>query len=124
VFLANEHNKAAFVSLLVSCLEAAGHTIHTASDDDDALVVTQALNLAKDKKVVSVIANDKDILVMLVYHFRKEMSDIFMYAQTNRRVNSVRAIVTSLGPSVVDRLLVIHAISGCDTTSCCLAMEK
>jgi hypothetical protein len=124
VFLANEHNKASFVSLLVICLEAAGHTVHTASDDADTVIVKHALHLAKDKKVVSVIANDTDILVMLVYHFRKELCDIFMYTQKNQRINSVRTIATSLGPSVVDRLLVIHAISGCDTTSCLFGHGK
>jgi hypothetical protein len=52
------------------------------------------------------------------------MSDIFMFAQTNQRVNSVRVIATSSGPSVVDRLLVIHTISGCDTTLCLFGHGK
>lgn len=116
-FLSNERNKSAFVSLLVACLQAAGHTVRTASDNADTLMVKQALDIAKAGQAVSVIANDTDILVMLVYHFQSDMSDIFMYSHAIKRINSVRAIAASLGPSVVSRLLVIHSISGCDTTS-------
>jgi len=116
-FLSNERNKSAFVPLLVACLQAAGHTVRTASDNADTLMVKQALDIAKAGQAVSVIANDTDILVMLVYHFQSDMSDIFMYSHAIKRINSVRAIAASLGSSVVSRLLVIHSISGCDTTS-------
>jgi len=123
-FLANERNKSAFISILVTRLRAAGHTVHQATDDADTLVVKEALKLATAKKVVSVIANDTDILVLLLYHFCSDMSDIFMYSKTSQSITSVRAIAAALGPSVVSRLLVIHAISGCDTTSCLFGHGK
>jgi len=124
-FLANEHNKGAFVELLISALRSAGLTIHQAVDDADTLVIKVALQLATSNQVVSVIANDTDILVLLLFHYQPVMSDIYMYAHTGQQhVHSVRAITTSLEPSVLRRLLVIHAISGCDTTSCLFGHGK
>jgi len=112
-FLANDRNKCAFVALLITCLQSAGFTVHQARDDADTLVVKVALQLAASKEV-NVIGNDTDILIMLVSHYRPQMCDIFM---SGRCVSSVAAIAASLGPSVTSRLLTIHAISGCDTTS-------
>jgi len=40
-----------------------------------------------------------------------------MHSNVKCRVNSVHDIWLALGSSVVSRLLVIHAISGCDTIS-------
>jgi hypothetical protein len=118
-FLANERNKGAFVKYLSDCFEAAGHTIHQAVDDADTLVAQNALQLASQlpKKPVTVIANDTDILILLIYHYKLEMSDIFMRTESSSRLTSIRSVYLALGQSVVKRLLVIHAVSGCDTTS-------
>jgi len=45
-FLANENNKAVFVTALIAGLRAAGYSVHQAPDDADTLVVKEALKLA------------------------------------------------------------------------------
>jgi hypothetical protein len=96
----------------------------TASDDADTLVVKQALEIARKGQVVTVLANDTDVLVMLVYHFQASMADVFMFSHSSKRINTIRAIAVSMGPLIVSRLLVVHAISGCDTTSCLFGHGK
>jgi len=95
----------------------AGLTVHQLVDDADTLVAKVALQIAEVNRIVSVITNDTDILILLLSHYNSEMSDIFMYSQRGRNINSIRAIASALRPLVLRRLLVIHAISGCDSTS-------
>ena len=123
-FLANDHNKGAFVEFLISALRLSGLAVHQASDDADTLVVAVALGFASSNQSVSVVANDTDVLVLLVYHFRSSMSEVFMLSQPGKPVHSIRAITSALGSTIVSRLLVIHALSGCDTTSCLFGHGK
>ena len=116
-FLANERNKRDFVSLLIDRLKVAGYQVLQAIDDADTLVASVALQTAASGRVVSVIANDTDILVLLLAHFQTDMSDIFMYCKSNSDIRSIRDIASHAGSSVINRLLVLHAISGCDSTS-------
>jgi len=73
--------------------------------------------LAAEGSNVNVIANDTDVLILLIAHFNIEMSDICMFTKADRNVYNIRHIVASLGQIAVKRLLTIHAFSGCDTTS-------
>ena len=52
--------------------------MHQTKDDADTLIVKTALNLAKltINQPVTVVANDTDILVFLLFHFTMEMSGI------------------------------------------------
>jgi len=45
------------------------------------------------------------------------MSDILVYTGSGQCVTSVAAVARGLGATVVSRLLVIHAVSNCDTAS-------
>ena len=123
-FLCNDKNKCSFVALLVMRFRAAGYIVHQATDDADTLVVKVALELASTNQgLIAVIANDTDILVMLVAHYKHNMSDIIMYSHIGKH-KSIRAISSALGDSIVRRLLLIHAISGSDTTSCLFGHGK
>jgi hypothetical protein len=62
-FLANDKNKKGFVSLLMTRLTYAGHTVYQAPDDAETLVAKHVLLKASERTncKVSVIANDTDI---------------------------------------------------------------
>jgi hypothetical protein len=121
-FLANQQNKKAFVDQLMQHLIAAGMNVDQAAGDADCLIVDTALQAARIGAPVTLVANDTDILVMLLYHFDATiMADIVLHMEMTKqapvRKVSVRALASSLGSDATRRLLVIHAISGCDTTS-------
>jgi len=69
------------------------------------------------------VADDTDVLVLLVHHFRPHMADVFMLSEKSVRskacsvVMPVHRICARIGPVVASALPLIHAISGCDTTS-------
>jgi hypothetical protein len=113
-FLSNERNKGSFVKLLIDSLKSAGHIVYQAADDADTMVAQVAIQLAARKQVVSVIANDTDVLWLLLTHFSADTCDIFVHSTSSQHFSSIRAIICSLGESIV---MVIHAIRGCDTTS-------
>ena len=67
------------------------------------------------------MADDTDVLIMLVYHWRNCTEDIFMRKEsrlsTPGELTSMKDATSSI-PVVTQRhILLIHAWSGCDTTS-------
>ena len=76
-----------------------------------------------DKPIV-VVADDTDILVLLCYHSKMSMSNLYLRPEPRygmkkqkKRCWDIRAVKSTLGQQVCDRLPFVHAILGCDTTS-------
>ena len=58
--------------------------------------------------------------MLLVYHFENSMADIFVLSEVKRsksRRISIRLVHLGIGNNAAKQLLVIHALSGCDTAS-------
>lgn len=68
--------------------------------------------------------------MLLLYHFRQEMADIYVLSEiarcrtARRGITPVRPIRNAIGDKAASQLLVIHAISGCDSTSALLGHGK
>ena len=73
------------------------------------------MEIAKTGVNVKVLANDTDILVMLVHHFDPAIHADIFYMGTD--VISIHLLCTILGKAMCDCLPFVHAASGCDTTS-------
>ena len=71
-FFSNEKNKTNFISLLTTHLRGIGHQVEVSCGDAD----TSALEFAWNGQTV--VAEDTDVLIMLVYHWRNCMEDIFI----------------------------------------------
>ena len=98
--------------------------------DADTLIVKTALDFASDRRSVTVVADDTDILVMLVHHMTQDMADIYMLSEMMRvrtahtAITPVHVVQQNIGASNAEQLLLIHAISGCDTTSALCGLGK
>ena len=63
-----------------------------------------------------VVADDTDILVLLLYSWNSEMRDIVLQSMKNKgNMVNIRNVVSYLNKIVVKNLLLIHAWGGCDT---------
>ena len=63
-----------------------------------------------------VVADDTDILVLLLYFWNSEMHDIVLQSMKNKgNMVNIRNVVSYLNKIVVKNLLLIHAWGGCDT---------
>lgn len=77
-FLANVNNKCKFISILSSCLQENGFQIHQARDDANTLIVKVALGLAEFNTVLTVVAADTDILVLLACDLQQHMGALYL----------------------------------------------
>ena len=66
-FLTNPKNKQRFINMLGSRLEGEGCHVHHAEGDADFLVMKTAVECADHIDTV-VIADDTDILILLIHH--------------------------------------------------------
>ena len=74
------------------------YTTHQACQDA-VLIACTALDLASTNTPVTVVADDTNVLVLLVYHFKPEMADIFMMSE----MTWVQSAHLSLIPMPLDR---------------------
>ena len=125
-FFSNEKNKTNFISLLTTHLRGTGHQVEVSCGDADTRIVSSALEFAWNGQTV--VAEDTDVLIMLVYHWRNCMEDIFIRKEsrlsTPGEMISMKDATSSI-PVVIQRhILLIHAWSGCDTTAATFGHRK
>ena len=118
-FLGNNCNKARLIDTLSLVLTSSGINVKKAESDADTLIVSTSFKMAegseRDQPVV-IVWIDTDLLVMLVGRTTSSM-DMFMLCHRNPiTLYSVEQVHQALG-STRQHLLVIHVITGCDTTS-------
>lgn len=90
--------------------------LSTTHEEGDAIVVSQAIHVAKERKNVAVIADDTDIYILLLYHYHKNRLTtpmIMLATRPERAAIDVSATVNTLG-EVCLHLLPAHALTGCD----------
>ena len=124
-FLKNSKSNAKFIELLSKHLANDGHDIRNSKDDADTLIVSTAIQYTKkqDNEVV-VVANDTDIIVLLIYHWQKSMT-LFMHSEVTKKNGCEKRtwkiedvlLALALGNEIARHILFIHARTGCDTTS-------
>ena len=76
LFLANEKNNVQFINLFSHYLRLDGHAVIQSESDADTEIVSTAIALSSDSKHTTVIADDTEILVLLLFHGNADMADI------------------------------------------------
>lgn len=118
-FLGNASNKMQLISLLSSKLEVAGISVLQATADADVLVVTTAISQTREVESVVVVANDTDILVLLIALANNNHA-IYMLEPGNVKKPQKMFNISELQHAfkdIKDIILFLHAVSGTDTTS-------
>ena len=84
-----------------------------------------ALEYAALGTEVNLVADDTDVLVLLMLHWKENMADVFFHSEARKSLQTtalswnVRDLVSKAGNLIVSHLLLIHAWSGCDTYNFC-----
>ena len=99
------------------------HRISTkqAEADADSLIATTGLTLARSKPAV-VIGTDTDLLVILVSQLTPGMS-LYMCGHSPPIIYDIQVIQNAIG-GMKNHLMMLHAITGCDTTSALFGQGK
>ena len=120
-FLSNESNKQRFINVLSNALLEAGIETHHASGDADCMIVSTALSKATQCPV-AVVGRDTDLLVLLLYHFEPNISNV--YFASGVRVWDIRGVQAAVGPHISNNILFGHAFGGCDSVSSLFGVGK
>ena len=120
-FLANGRNKQRFINHLSDKLNQVGCLTVQANGDADLLIVLTAVSCTASKPTV-VIGEDTDLLVLLCFHGDMDGCDLYFYSEAKskgkkQRIWDIKNTKNKLGLDTCKLLPVVHALSGCDTTS-------
>ena len=109
-----------------------GDSVETRSDlktthkEADIIIVQQLVRCASDARTVTVIYDDTDMFVLLLYHYKRADLDIPVYMESpskGRTVIDIKSAVKKHSKIVAD-LLPAHSLSGCHTVVCCYGIGK
>jgi len=129
-FLSNCNNKQKIIFLIGIHLTRHGcRVVHSKGDADVDIAKTAVV--ASSSSTVTVIGEDTDILVLLIYWCCVSKHALFMRSDIKRTVSTKSNVVydicamrKSLHADVVKCLLTLHAFTGCDTTSRIFSVGK
>ena len=130
VFLSNNNNKVQLIDSLANALRSRGHDCIRCEDDADKTIVSKSLEMAGQGYHTIVVADDTDILVLLLNKWTPPMSDITLRYEARKGIKkplefiSVKDTVSLMPEHVCRNLLFIHAWGGCDTTSATFGQGK
>jgi hypothetical protein len=122
-FLSNSKNKQRFINMLRTKLTAAHIENKQAIEDADSMICNTAQCLSLEHDLVVLVGEDIDLLVILI---GTQSPDNLYFFKPGR--GKVAPIVyhpqTTTETSLVEHMLFIHAISGCDSTSALFQQGK
>jgi hypothetical protein len=114
----NTKNKQMFIELRVAKFTENNCTVRHAQGAADRLIVLTAVECTKTSQVV-VIGEDTDLLVLLCYFAEPKSKSLILRSDKtqNGRLWDIHQVQRALGCRMTKILPVIHALSGCNTTS-------
>ena len=98
--------------------------------DADRTITMKGIEVAGERKSATAVADDTDILVMLVHMWDQTMGDLFLRHEARKSIKknleiiSIKNVAFSLPSHVKENVLFIHAWGGCDTTSVLFGQGK
>ena len=122
--MANRSNKSRLISKIIDSLTLKGVSSCQSQGDADYLISSIVLAHAENMTYhVVLVAKDTDILVMLLHSSKTE--NVFMQYDKDHIYNKYgHSIKIKMKRVVSHHILLIHAISGCDTVSAVYGVGK
>lgn len=118
IFLSNDYNKSRFIDLLREHLVNARHQVKKSNDDADTLIASATIDMAIAGKNVITVADDTDVLVMLLHFWNSEMANINLLSRKKvERLIDIGKVSDKIDSVVLRSLLFIHVLCSCDSTS-------
>eukprot|EP00112_Aurelia_sp_Birch-Aquarium-sp1_P004693 Seg1531.3 transcript_id=Seg1531.3/GoldUCD/mRNA.D3Y31 product="hypothetical protein" protein_id=Seg1531.3/GoldUCD/D3Y31 len=129
IVLANKGNKQRFINMLGQKLEDEGCKVHYSEGDADFDIVKKAFDASANVNTV-VVGDDTDLLILLLYHAKKDTHNIFFCpeqkqnAKKQSKVWDIQLCQRVLESKICRCILFLHAFLGCDTTSSIFGIGK
>ena len=110
-FLSGE-NKSRFIDLLSEYLTRAGNDVVQCKSDADTEIVKCALDVSKTGRQFNVVADDTDVALLLLYHWKEEMADVSFTSERSKATfdnkSSLSGVILSQNSNKID---FVHPLS-------------
>lgn len=117
VYIANEKNKTSLIALLSNKMTAKGIETVVTTGDADATIVRCALDKAALHPTVTIIGEDVDLIVLLTAFSQPGTNIHFMKPGRGNAESKLFSSNKLQQLPFAETILLLHAFSGCDTTS-------
>ncbi len=117
-FLSRDSNKQGLINLISDELKKWNCHVINAPGDADVDIVKAAVE-ASCHHSTTLIGEDTDLLVLLLYHARADSKELYFRSDNQSKcikVYNINRLKTILGNDLCSQLLFIHAFTGCDTS--------
>ena len=123
-FLSNEDNQHLLIDMITVKRRQKNCTVIQAKGDANVDIVKAAVAMSY-KESVTLIGEDTDLLILLLYHGKIDSKELFFQSdKRNSHVYNIKTLKVYLGNDVCTSLLFAHAFSECDTTSRIFSLGK
>ena len=82
--------------------------VYNSTGDTDTMIVKCALDLAAQGNEVTVEADDTDILVLLIYHWKINMATLYFKSEAKKTMWKVQDLIATAGELLTSHILFIH----------------
>jgi len=65
-------------------LQSDGQSVRNSAGDADTIIVAKALQIVSEGKEVNVVADDTDVLILLMYHWIDSMADVYFWSEPRK----------------------------------------
>ena len=118
--MANREDKQAFINLLGEKFIESEIAVKHAEADADVLIALTAVESSHTTPTI-LLGEDTYLLVLLLYHADASLDQIYFKSLSTSKVKTkswdILKTKALLGPEICTLLPLVHAMSGCDTTS-------
>ena len=90
-------------------LQQNSQIVYNSTGDADTMIAKCALDFAAQGNEVTVVSDDTDVLVLLIYHWKMNMAAIYFKSEAKKMVWKIQDIVESTGELLTSHILFIHA---------------
>ena len=106
-------------------LSGHGYVVGQSANDADTLIVKHALQSAKSGNPTVVVADDTDIIVLLMHQYQMNtMEDVFFQSEATRRSKSGLRIISIRKAVINYDAEILYTWSGCDSVSAIFGQGK
>jgi len=77
-------NKCNFITLLSQSLVYNSQTVHHSTEDADTLISQCALEIVAQGLPVNIVADDTDVLILWMYHWKQDFADVFFLSEAKK----------------------------------------
>lgn len=123
-FLSNERNKTKLIQLLAEKMIGRGIEARIATGDADSVIVRCALEKATTHQTVLIIGEDVDLIVLLIALASPENNIYFLKPGKGNVEAKLFSVLKLKELPFSETILLLHAFSGCDTTSAIYKKSK